>query len=344
MEFVYEERYPFGRAVPPHAFADRRRAVQGRLEAEGCSSALVRGGCRRYGDLAYLTNHIPPSGTVAALHLPVQGNGTLYADVYRPDLVAVERVEPLANIPPPGDRVALLGPWLPELAPGTPVTWLDEARMIKSAAELAVLADAAVVGAIGLEAGLATALPGGTERHVGAAAVSAAIRAGADAVRCAVRAGAWTRAAARWPEISDQPIGADDLVLIDVRGSYQGFRFRAARTMTVGRAASDILRAAGAAERALAASMAALHPGAPLAAVCRAAESAAADQGDPLDPHLGHGIGYDAVESPSLDRDAQGWIRPGMVLSLIIRANPVLLVQPVAVDEAGGRALGRFPR
>jgi Xaa-Pro aminopeptidase len=86
-----------------------------------------------------------------------------------------------------------------------------------------------------------------------------------------------------------------------------------------------------------------LRPGASLASVCRAAEEEAVRHGCTLDPHVGHGIGLDPVEPPLLQPGADGSVRPGLVLSLTLRVDPVLLVQTVAVGEGGARVLGRFP-
>lgn len=322
MEFDYPERHPFGLGIPTEEFAARRLRLQAYLGATGAPGASVWGSSSEPADLAYLANHFPPPGESAWLHVPNEGEAVLYADRHRPDLVMVDSVRPLAQRPRafgiavPGELAAM--------------------REIKSAAELALLADAATVAAIGLEAGLATVLPGATERHVAAAAVAAALGAGADECRCSVLAGRWAGPLSRWPDASDEPLVSAEPVVIELWGARQGYRFREAVTIRVGERAplAEL-------DRALAEILPQLRPGTSFRTACAMAARALAEESGPAGG-LGWGIGLGPAELPFVSRRAKGRLLKDQVLVVNLALEAGALRRVVAIGPTGGRQLGSF--
>jgi hypothetical protein len=328
--FVYPDRLPFGRAVPPGLFAERRRKLAARLAGAGYASALVIGTADEYGDLAYLTNHIPPRTETARLLLLSGGDSTLFARSWREDLVCVDRVEPpaaLGSAPAPSLR----------LGAGEAPSQSGPDRSLKHPAEIEVLREAAVVGAIGLEAALACVLPEATEKHVAAAGVAAALRAGADDCRCRVRAEDGHPGPARWPDASDAVLESGRLVSIELTGANQGYRFQIARTARVGgdRGGEPPDRL----EECAKAMALALRPGLAAAPALRRLLEAATATGLEVDPDLGGGIGLDLLEPPLLRPGAGDCLEPGQTVCLRLCAGALLHADMLLIEAGGAERL-----
>ena len=227
----------------------------------------------RPGDLAYLSNHLPPFPTAvfsevnqgmghAFFLLPVEGETTLITDPrrWREDLIvadearaasdlaaaAIERIREtnLATkrigmvgddiLPAPFDR--RLRSELPE-ATFTPESGIvARLRAIKSPAEQALLRRAAACADSAITAAAeAIQLGKVTEREVCAVAIAAAMRDGADFVRYfRVHSGPWSAAGSRWPQAMDRTISRGEIVVVDAIGAFQGYGFDVNRTIASG--------------------------------------------------------------------------------------------------------------
>jgi Xaa-Pro aminopeptidase len=326
MEFDYPERHGFGLGVPSAVFRERQARLRAFLRGRELEAAVVSGSSSRYAAVAWLANHVPAAGETAVLRVAADGPTSLYADACREDLVVVDGVRPRADSPDPAETPGLAG-------------WLSAQRAVKEDSEIDLLDEAATVASLGVEAAVSMTLPEATERHVAAAAVSAALRAGADGCRCLVRSGALAAEEARWPDAGDRVLQPGEPVLIDLRGACQGYRFRLVHTAAVGGAAPRHADAHAGAAAALSGMVDALRPGAPPRALWDRGRAAGVA---PEGADLGHGIGLDGVEEPRLWVDGDAPLPAGAVLLLTARVGPVRLGRMVAVQTNGARRLGRL--
>lgn len=331
MAFVYPDRLPFGRAVPPSVFEERRRALAARLVRAGFASALVTGRYDEYGDLAYLTNHVPPYGETAHLLLLHDARATLFARSWREDLVCVDQVESPAALTPGPEPRAHLG-----LDRVRDHARLLADRSVKHPAEVELLREAAAVSAIGLEAALATVLPEATEKHVAAAAVAAALRAGADECRCRVRLDRHPGPDG-WPDATDRLLAPMRPVAIELTGAHQGYRFRTARTVVVGRAPGEevLARFTVCAES----MRAALLPGVDAELARRRLLELVVAAGLEADPDFGGGIGLDIVEPPLLQPGTSDRLELGQTVCLRLCAGSMVHADMVLIQAAGAQRL-----
>jgi Xaa-Pro aminopeptidase len=330
MEFDYPERHGFGLGVAPGVFAERQARLRAWLRGVERAEALVGGSWVRYGGLAYVANHVPAPGQEAVLQVPAEGPTTLYAEGCRDDLVVADEVRPLPACPMRGDAAGV-------------AAWLDAERAVKDDAEIDLLDEAATVASVGVEAAVSLTLPEATERHVAAAGVSAALRAGADECRCAVRSGPLAARDARWPDAGDRVLGAGEPVLVDLSGSCQGFRFRLVHTVAAGDSPRLHPAAHAGTAAALEACLGALRAGVSPRALAERARAAVRAAGETLEgDDLGHGIGLDAVEEPHLGAEAEAPVPAGAVLLLSVRVGLVRQARMVAVRATGPQPLGRL--
>ena len=326
MEFDYPERHGFGLGVPAAVFRERQARLRAFLRDEGLEGTVVAGSWAGYGTVAWLANHVPAAGQMAVLQVAANGPSILYADACRPDLAVVDEVRPLTEGPSPAEMAGVQ-------------RWLTAQRAVKEDAEIDLLDEAATVASLGVEAAVSLTLPEATERHVAAAGVSAALRAGADVCRCVVRSGPLAREDAGWPDAGDRVLQPGEPVLVDLRGACQGFRFRLVHTVPVGGAAPQDPDAHAGAAAALSSVLGAVGPGvSPRALWDRAGAAGVAPAGG----ELGHGIGLDEVEEPRLRPDGDAPLSPGVVLLLTVRVRAVRLGRMVAVGAPGVRRLGRL--
>jgi Xaa-Pro dipeptidase len=209
---------------------------------------------------------------------------------------------------------------------------VDGCRMIKSPAELALMAQAkAMTLEVHRRAAriLAPRVTTGEVRRF----IDQAHRAlGADdgSSFCAVQFGV----ASAYPHglPGEQALKDDDLVLIDTGCKVQGYNSDITRTYVFGRATQDQARVWEVEKRAQAAAFAAVKPGVPceeIDAVARAvleAEGFGPDYDLPGLPHrTGHGIGLSIHEAPYLVRGDKTPLQPGMCFS-----NEPMIVVPGA--------------
>jgi Xaa-Pro dipeptidase len=210
-------------------------------------------------------------------------------------------------------------------------------RQIKSPAELALLSGAATIGAVGLEAGLASVIAGATERHVAAAAIVAAISAGADECRCAVRSGRSAGPVRRWPDASDEQLRTGEPVVIEIRGACQGYRFQEARAIRVGDATPlpEL-------ELALRDVLAELKAGTSFKTAWDQAARRMAEHGCSAPADLAWGIGLSEGELPFVNRREEGRLLRGQVVVLNVAKESGLLRRMVSIGASGARVIGQL--
>jgi Xaa-Pro dipeptidase len=370
------------RGIAREEFLARQARTRELAAGSGYAGVMVIGRAfyDRPGSLAYLTQHFPPFPATefseltrglghGVLILPVDGPATLVVDggFYRDDLVVADQVRVAPNLPAgtvaalhdlglAEAEVALVGEdilplaffgdlvdELPDLNLIADEGLVARQRLVKSAAEQALLRQAAEVAGAALGAALEAIQAGVSERQVCAAGTQAALAAGADFVRyLRVHSGPWSAWPSRWPQAMDRILEAGDIVALDVIGACQGYGFDVLRTAVCGRPSPEARKVLDAALLATERAVDASQPGATADAVyragCQALEEAGFGQYVPN--FAGHGIGLETVEAPELRSGVDARLQPGMVLciepGLFIRDfGGACVEQEVIVAESG---------
>ncbi|NLG47711.1 Xaa-Pro peptidase family protein [Gordonia sp. (in: high G+C Gram-positive bacteria)] len=224
--------------------------------------------------------------------------------------LAVSDALPALHLVPLGDRTSVA----PQLA--TPV--LRELRMIKDDAELAALRRAgAAIDRVHARMG-EFLKPGRTEAAV-AADIDAAIRAEGHDLAEFIIVGSGPNGADPHHEHSAREIQADDIVVIDIGGPvHPGYNSDSTRTYCFAAPRPDIAEAYAALERAQAAAVAAVRPGATAESIDAAAREILVDAGlgDKFIHRTGHGIGLSVHEEPYIVAGNHDVLREGMAFSV----------------------------
>lgn len=361
-ELARLERWPDW--APPIGDADyqaRLDKARGLTEALGAGALLVNAGP----SLHYFTG-VPWGATerMVALLLPVSGEPVLICPMFeRGSLEAALRVPAalalweedenpialLARVAPAGRPIAA-DPWLPlhyaealralGIALVSGAVPIDHCRRIKSAAELALMAQAKQM-TLAVHRAAARILAPGIRASAVARFIDQAHRAlGASGSSfCAVQFGLATAYPHGLP--GDQQLEENQLVLIDTGCRIEGYHSDITRTYafgTVDQAARDLWSLEKAAQ---AAAFAAVAPGVPCEAIDAAARRVLESAGLGPDyrlpglPHrTGHGIGLAIHEPAYLVRGDRTPLEPGMCFS-----NEPMIVVP---DRFGIRLEDHF--
>jgi Xaa-Pro aminopeptidase len=195
---------------------------------------------------------------------------------------------------------------------------LRPVRMVKSALEIARVREIAGVASEAF-AQLAPRLrPGLTEREVARLLHGLLIELGADTVPYVVP----VSGPHGYEQINmgptDRRLEAGDLLIIDVGATWRGYFCDFDRNFALGRASEEMRAAYARVFEATEAGLAAVQPGRTAAAVW-AAMAAVVDPGGRRDTpvgRMGHGLGLDLTEPPSLAPDDPTVLEAGMVLTL----------------------------
>lgn len=198
----------------------------------------------------------------------------------------------------------------------TPV--LRELRMIKDAAEIDVLRRAgAAIDRVHARMG-EWLRAGRTEAEVGRD-IAAAIVAEGHTEAAFVIVGAGEHGADPHHDVSDRRIEPGDVVVVDIGGPVApGYYSDSTRTYVLGEPAPQVAERIAELERAQAAAVAAVRPGARAEDVDAAARKPliAAGLGDAFVHRTGHGIGLSVHEEPYIVEGNQLELRPGMAFSV----------------------------
>lgn len=200
------------------------------------------------------------------------------------------------------------------LVPAGPL--LKEARLHKTDAEVELLRRSARITEDAIQAAVAIAGSGVTERELAVAFNRHLVEHGSDPVIAFIRFGANGGVSQVAP--SDTPLRRGDLIWFDVCGSHRGYQSDLARTFALGDPgprARDHYAALLAAEQA---AIDAAVPGATAAEVFEACVAAARACGIPgyRRHHVGHGIGLEVYEAPLLAPGQDLVLFEGMVLNV----------------------------
>jgi Xaa-Pro aminopeptidase len=227
---------------------------------------------------------------------------------------------------------------------------MTELRMVKSPAELALLAEAARISDLGMAAGLEAVGEGAREIEVAAAAEHAIRRAGAELSFTTV-AGAGPRTALGTFLPGDREMLAGEAMLLDCGARVHGYHGDMCRTVAVGEPPADIEQALEAVAAAVEAAIAAARPGTTVGALREAARTTVAGAGLGeawWGEFMPHGAGTGQHEPPYGDRDAAVALCEGMVLCiepgvLLPGTGGVVHEQMIPITATGAEVLNRLP-
>jgi Xaa-Pro dipeptidase len=336
---------------------DRARAL---TEAAGASALLVHTGP----SLRYFTGVAwGATERMVALLLPVRGEPVMICPRFEDGslLAALAIAVDMRLWEEDEDPVALVADAAPAgriaVDPLMPFAWaerlratgrvlvdgsgpIDGCRMVKSAAELACLAQAKAM-TLEVQARAAAILTPGIRASEVIRFIDAAHRAigGGGSYFCAVQFGHATAFPHGIP--GDQPLGDNDLVLIDTGCRVEGYHSDITRTYAFGQVAQEVRDIWDVEHAAQAAAFAAVRPGVSAESVDAAARAVLEGAGLGPDyrlpglPHrTGHGIGLAIHEPAYLVRGDRTVLAPGMCFS-----NEPMIVVP---DRFGVRLEDHF--
>jgi Xaa-Pro aminopeptidase len=366
--------------ISAEEFAERRRRVEAATADAGFDALVAFTATNLFGPSAYLTGYEQRFGPreVGLVILVPSGRATFitygYWDeigpmpwmdeqIVKPDLDAMGRL--LAErIPAGARRVGVAGyPLLPAkfaaaIAAVRPDARLEDATtflitqaVVKSAAEIAILRDAARMTDAGVDAFLAGVRDAAEETEIAIAVETAMLRAGADKVAFPPLIFSGPRvetgigfAQRRRPERGEQ-------LNIVVGAERFGYKMDIGRVACVG-APSDGHRAVmDTAADMLEAMVAVVRGGAPVVVIPEAAARVAHDRGMDewiyrfgVPGYTGHGIGCWLDEPPRLRSGEAGTLAAGMVLVLEARlgregGGGATITDPVLVTKGGAERL-----
>ncbi len=179
---------------------------------------------------------------------------------------------------------------------------IEELRMVKDETEVALLARACAITDEAFSAVLPAVVAGRTEREFALLLERAMIDRGAEALAFDSIVASGPNGAIPHHSPGDRPFAAGDLITIDCGARYGGYHADMTRTVALGEPAAwqrEIYELVAAAQRA---GVAAATVGADVAAVDAAARDliAEAGHGDHFQHGLGHGVGLEVHEAPTI--------------------------------------------
>lgn len=220
--------------------------------------------------------------------------------------------------------------------------WVEELRKVKEPAEVLLMSEAAKMADAGLAFTLSRAVVGQTERQI-ALDLEFYLRShGAEAVSFDPIVAAGMHSAFVHAEPSSKPVERGEFLLLDLGCRYQGYCSDLSRTVVVGSASARHKEVYASVLAAQLAGLSAARAGATCAGVDEAARSVLADAGlaDAFPHGLGHGVGLEIHEAPSLKKGFDELLRPDNVITIEPGAyiegwGGVRIEDLIVIQEAG---------
>jgi len=187
------------------------------------------------------------------------------------------------------------------------------ARMVKSPEEVRRLERAALIAEDGIAAVLGMLKAGVTEREGALAFEQEVLRKGAQPFFTVVTMG--DRAALADVYASDRALAKGDLVRFDLGCIYQGYRSDISRTAVLGAPTDKQRRYYDAIRDGERAAIAAMKPGVPVNRIFEIGMRVTREAGMPhyKRNHVGHGIGLEPYDPPTINAATETPLEPGMV-------------------------------
>jgi Xaa-Pro aminopeptidase len=187
------------------------------------------------------------------------------------------------------------------------------ARMVKSPEEVARLERAAQIAEDGVAAVLAMLKAGVTEREAAYVYEAEILKRGAQPFFTVITIGERAALADVYP--AERALKPGDMVRFDLGCVFQGYRSDIARTAVLGKPSDKLARAYAAILAGENAEIAAMKPGVPVSQIFEVAVRATRENGMPQYQrhHVGHGIGLEPYDPPTLNAATQTPLERGMV-------------------------------
>jgi Xaa-Pro dipeptidase len=187
------------------------------------------------------------------------------------------------------------------------------ARMVKSPDEVARLERAAQIAEDGIAAVLSMLKAGVTERQAAYVYEATVLERGAHPFFTVVTFG--DRASLADVYASDRALGPGEMIRFDLGCVYQNYRSDISRTAVLGPPSAKLARSYAAILAGEKAEMAAMKPGVPVSRIFAAAVDATRQNGMPhyQRHHVGHGIGLEPYDPPTLNAATAMPLEAGMV-------------------------------
>ena len=243
---------------------------------------------------------------------------------------------------------------LADACESTPVAteqWVEEAREIKEVAELERIARAAALTDRAFDHILGVLVPGMTEAEVAVEIESFMRRNGSDGVAFPSIVASGPNSSRPHATVSMRRIEKGDPVTLDFGARIGGYCADMTRTVVVGRANDEVRRVYDAVLAANEVGRQTARDGLPGAEVDRTARSslAAAGLADYFGHGLGHGVGLDVHELPSVGPRGTRLLRSGAVITIepgvyLEGRFGVRIEDLVIVEDDGCRVLSSSPR
>jgi Xaa-Pro aminopeptidase len=195
---------------------------------------------------------------------------------------------------------------------------IEELRMVKDLSEIELLATACRISAAALADLLPDIRPGMTERGLAMALDHRMAQLGAEKPAFDTIVASGPNGAIPHHHPTDRPIQRGDLITIDFGAQFGGYHADMTRTIAVGEPAGwqrDIYDLVATAQRA---GMDALEPGADVSAVDGAARDLIEDagHGNHFQHGLGHGVGLEVHEAPTIGYGRTGKLAAGVPVTV----------------------------
>jgi Xaa-Pro aminopeptidase len=241
---------------------------------------------------------------------------------------------------------------LPMGASLEPVTgWIEELRMVKSAAEIALVRSSVETNSRAFQQVVARVKPGMSERDLASELEYRMRRLGAEKPSFETIVAAGVRSALPHAQPTAARLTPGDLVVIDMGAFQEGYASDMTRMLSVGAPNAKVKRMYRAVLEAQLAAIDAVRPGVTAVSVDAAARRVLAGYGlDHCFIHsTGHGLGLEIHEPPRLGKRDRHRLRPGMAITIepgayIEGFGGVRIEDTVLVTKSGCEILTPTPK
>jgi Xaa-Pro dipeptidase len=229
---------------------------------------------------------------------------------------------------------------------------LADLRLRKDKAEVDAMRVAVKIAQDALEATIPQIKIGMTEREVASELVMQLLKHGSESeMPFAPIVSAGPNSANPHASPTDRKLQAGDLLVVDWGAAYEGYISDLTRTFAVGEVDEECQKIHKIVQEANAAGRAAGKPGAPCAAVDKAARDVIekAGYGKYFTHRTGHGIGMEGHEAPYMRGDNMQILEPGMAYTVepgiyLTNRNGVRIEDNMVITENGADSLSDMPR
>lgn len=228
---------------------------------------------------------------------------------------------------------------------------LADLRMVKAAAELALLREAVRIVETALQQTIARIQPGVTEQQLAAFWKDAMLQAGAEGESFPCQVASGPNSANPHHHTSQRAVQPGDLIILDGGALYQGYASDMTRTVALGEPGEEARRIYDLVLQANTAARAALHPGTSGEAIDQAARQVivAGGYGEQFVHRTGHGLGMDVHELPNIVAGSQHPLAEGTTFTIepgiyLHGLGGVRIEDDVVITASGGESLTSMQR